>query len=130
MLTEQDIELIKDTRREVYANRTHDITLTIPAKSGRDPITGNPIKTDPVEHGCEAIVTEVSTSTKADRYLDGGIRVEKGDVLFHVDYDELDDIEADYERVKYRGNDYEIINAAHKGLGEINRIEFLGRLIS
>lgn len=130
MLTEHDIDLIAESRREVYANRTHKITLLIPQEDGKHPISGEPIKVDPLEHECDAIVTEISTNVNVDRYLENGILVEKGDVLFHVDYTELPSENAEFTEVSYRGEDYEVINAANKGLGRLNRVELLGRLIT
>ena len=128
MLSDSDIEMIKEARKEVYENRTTTIQLVVEKDDVKDPITGFPVAQEPDVYACEAIVTEPSALTRIQNTLvESGISLEKGDVFFDVDYEELPDPDIKPQSIRYRGMEYEIISAPHKGLGELNRIEFLGR---
>lgn len=128
MLTDSDIEMIKEARKEIYGNRTTTIQIVVEKNDVRDPITGFPTPQDPDVYVCEAVVTEPSALTVKQYSLDeSGVALEEGYVFFHVDYGELPDIDIKPQYIRYRGMEYEVISAPHKGLGELNRIEFLGR---
>lgn len=130
MLTEADIEMIQETRKEVYKNRTYTITLVVESPPKRDPITGEPIPQKPEIHECEAIVTEISSVSDVDRHVVDGIELRKDDIKIDIDYGELPFKEYEPKLLIYRNKDYEVIATAHKGLGKLNRIECLGRIVS
>ena len=80
MLTQEDIEFIRATRREVVAGRERLITVTYEGKPDRDPFTNEPIQgTGGGTRNVNAVVTEVSSLSKAERILVGGIEAVVGD---------------------------------------------------
>ena len=88
MLTQEDIEFIRATRREVVAGRERLITVTYEGKPDRDPFTNEPIQgTGGGTRNVNAVVTEVSSLSKAERILVGGIEAVVGDLWFSVDID-------------------------------------------
>jgi hypothetical protein len=130
MLTIDDIEFMKESRNEMAVSRQSAITLIYQNEGTKDLITGE--VTDPIDIPFEtlAVVTEISSQVKIDRYLQNGIEVEKGDICFSVS---LDAIEIFYEQiinVLYDSKKYEVISKDKKGIGKRNRAEFVGRLVT
>jgi hypothetical protein len=130
MLTIDDIEFMKESRKEMTVSRQSAITLIYQNEGTKDPITGE--VTDPIDIPFEtlAVVTEISSQVKIDRYLQNGIEVEKGDIWFSV---EIEAIETFYEKiinVLYDTKKYEVISKDKKGIGKRNRAEVVGRLIT
>ena len=132
MLTLSDIEFMRNTRKEVVALRQQPIILYYEIEGELDPITNEPIGDEIVEIHTDAVVTEISSTAQSafERLLNDGVLVEKGDIWFSVDVDVINDIIEQITSVKYDGRDYEIMAADKKGIGERNRVEFVGRLIS
>lgn len=132
MLTLSDIEFMRNTRKEVVALRQHPIILYYEIEGELDPITNEPIGDEIVEIHTDAVVTEISSTAQSafERLLNDGVLVEKGDIWFSVDIDVVNDLIEQITSVKYNGRDYEIMAADKKGIGERNRVEFVGRLIS
>lgn len=130
MITPEDIEFMKQTRAEIVAGRQSAITLIYADGGAKDPITGE--VTEPIETSvlANAVVTEISSQVKIDRYLESGIAVEKGDIWFSVDIDTIASVYDQLERVNYDGKDYEVLSKDKKGIGQRNRAEFVGRLIT
>lgn len=130
MLTPEDIEFMKQTRAEIVAGRQSAITLIYADGGTKDPVTGE--VTEPIETSvlANAVVTEISSQVKIDRYLESGIAVEKGDIWFSVDIDTIVSFYEQIERVNYGGKDYEVLSQDKKGIGQRNRAEFVGRLIT
>ena len=132
MLTQGDIEFIKQTRAEMTANRTHDITVYYPGEFTSDPITGEEVPGEETKRIVPSVVTEISStaSTSSERALENGIAIENGDIWFSVDLSLIADIAQAVTSVKYDGVEYEILAGDKKGIGERNRVEFLGRRIT
>lgn len=132
MLTDADIELMRNTREEVTKKRERLVTLTY-AEGTVDEYTGEIIEGRPIERTVSAVVTELSASASsriADRYMENGIVYETGDILVSVDIVYIWDIADKMSHVAHDGKDYMILAADKKGIGERNRYEVLGRLIS
>jgi hypothetical protein len=130
LLTPEDIEFMKETRQEVVSNRQSSITLIYEDGGAVDPITDE--VTDPTEvpFSTLGVVTEISSQVKYDRYLANGIEVQKGDIWFSVTIEGLADIYEKLTEVVYGGKRYEILSKDKKGIGERNRAEFVGRLLT
>ena len=130
MITPEDIEFMKAARAEMVSGRRRQITLTARIQVGIDPYTKQP-KYENVRHTVEAVVTEISgtSGVAIERKLENGMTVIDGDIQFSVSLDQttLDDIE--YKTVVYEGAEYMILASDRKGIGERNRVEFLGRVI-
>lgn len=123
MLTREDIDFIKQSRREIIANRTEPVVLISEKVISEDPFTGEKI-VEEVRKTVDAVVTEISGE---DRVLDNGIELVRGDIQFSVDYDL---IAADYDSfkaVEYDSKRYVILAADRKGIGQPNRVEFSAR---
>lgn len=130
MLTPEDIEFMRQARAEVVSYRQSTITLKYADGGDIDPITGEIISGGTMEKPTVGVVTEISSQVKIDRYLESGIEVEKGDIWFSVAIEELTGIYDTINAVKYDGKSYEVISKDKKGIGERNRAEFVGRLIT
>jgi len=132
LLTQGDIEFIKQTRAEITANRTHDITVYYPGEGAVDPITQEPIGEATIPRMVPSVVTEISStaSTSSERALENGVAIETGDIWFSVDLSLIADIAELISSVKYDAVEYEILAGDKKGIGERNRIEFLGRRVT
>jgi hypothetical protein len=130
LLTQEDIEFMRQTRAEVVANRQSPITLIYADGGEIDPITEEVIGGDTKSKPTFGVVTEISSQVKIDRYLENGVEVEKGDVWFSVTIEELTDIYEKITGVTYNGKSYEVVSKDKKGIGERNRAEFVGRLIT
>lgn len=130
MLTPEDIEFMKKTRKEIVSHREYPVTLFYVLEGETDPITGEPIGGGQGEQETVAVVTEISSQVKIDRYLSDGVEVEKGDIWFSVFIDDVIDIYDSLIKVRYTDKLYEIISKDKKGIGERNRAECVGRLIT
>lgn len=131
MLTDADIEMMRETSREIKAKRERPVTI-IYIDGEVDEYTGEIIGERPVPREVSAVVTEISSTTNSgvERYLEGGYVYEKGDIWLSVDIDLIADIAVKMERLKYDGQDYMILASDKKGIGVRNRFEILGRLIA
>jgi hypothetical protein len=129
LLTPEDIEFMRSTRAEVVANRQSTITLKYADGGEADPITGEVSEVTQTKQTV-GVVTEISSQVKIDRYLENGVEVEKGDIWFSVSIGELVGIYEAISAVEYDGNTYEVISKDKKGIGQRNRAEFVGRLIT
>lgn len=132
MLSKSDVDWIRETRHEIIRNRTFPITLIGESEQGKHPITGEPI-TKPVSEDVDALVTEVDSAFKTDISLEGGIRVEKGDLRVDIDIDEYErgeDSIHDYSEILHDNTRYTILAADKGGLGKINRVIIVARKVS
>ncbi|MEH7246465.1 hypothetical protein V7114_06655 [Neobacillus niacini] len=121
---------MRQTRSEVVANRQSTITLIYADGGEIDPITDEVIGSGTKSKPTDGVVTEISSQVKIDRYLENGVEIEKGDIWFSVAIVELADIYEAISAVEYAGKNYEVISKDKKGIGERNRAEFVGRLIT
>lgn len=128
MLTEHDIAIIKETRKEITQNRTEPITLIGERRTGEHPITKEPI-TEEVKAETIAVIYEITSTFKFDRDLDEGVDVQNGDLWIDVDISDLvggftpDEILS----VEYRGINHTVMSADSVGLGRDNRVEIIAR---
>lgn len=130
MLTAHDIEFMRQSRAEMVAGRQSDITIVYEDGAGTvDPITGEQSGGKSTKQA-QAVVTEISSQVKIDKLTEGGIEVEKGDIWFSVAIDEIVDIYETITEVVYDGKTYAVLSKDKKGIGERNRIEFVGRSVT
>lgn len=130
MLTTYDIEFMHQSRVEMVAGRQSDITIVYEDGAGTvDPITGERSGGESKKQA-KAVVTEISSQTKADQIIRGGIEVEKGDIWFSVAIEDVADIYETIMEVVYDNKTYEVLSKDKKGIGERNRIEFVGRSVT
>jgi hypothetical protein len=130
VLTAEDITFMKEAREEIVSNRQSPITLIYEDGGIEDPITHEVTESTEVPFQTLGVVTEISSQVKIDRFLENGIEVQKGDIWFSVS---IDDILPFYEKitsVMYDNKKYEVLSKDKKGIGERNRAEFVGRLIT
>lgn len=129
MLLKEDIELVKETRKEITNNRTMRVVIKGKYVKDKDPVTGEIIEGS-FEEKVDAIVSEVSTRLTDDRYLEGGILIETGDIDVHVPLESIPESIADskVDEIEYRGEDYKVLSSDLIGLGELNRMKLIGRL--
>lgn len=135
MLTNEDIENIKQWRKEVTHNRTQPITLKTVSVT-EHPLTGELIETE-APHEVDSVVTERSSRTASELDFQDGALIREGDLWFSVDIDELAEIPLtttdDFDSVKHVIDDdreYRITAWDRKGIGETNRIEFVGKVVT
>lgn len=132
MLSKADIQMIKDTRREITRNRTTVIDVVYPEIVGDDPISEQPI-IKPLVKSVDAVTTEMSSVYKLDFTLEDGIHIENGDLKAVIDLRDLAAIEVDPDAItdlKYMDEEYKVIHADKRGIGELNRIILVGRKVS
>lgn len=129
MLTKEDVEWVKDNRKETTKNRKKPIKLISKSDEGEHPVTGEPIEENKEEE-IKAIVTEMDSAFKMDLEVSEGIKFERGDVWVVVDLDDTDFIDYEIVELKYRDTKYKVLAADTQGLGELNRIVIVGRKVS
>lgn len=130
MITPEDVNFMKSARAEAMAGRERDITMTTKIQTGEDRYTKQPIY-ETTNHAVRAVVTEISgtSGVAIERKLDEGMSVIDGDIQFSVSLDMITEDTDAYKTIVYNGENYMILAADFKGIGERNRIEFLGRVI-
>lgn len=130
LLTQADIDFMKQTRKEIVAHREIPIILLYEVDGAKDPITDEVIGGGEEEKLTSGVVTEISSQGTIDHFLTNGILVEKGDIWFSVNIEELTGIYEKITDVIYDKKKYAVQSKDQKGIGERNRGEFVGRLIS
>ncbi|WP_077297486.1 hypothetical protein [Virgibacillus pantothenticus] len=130
MLNKYDIDLIKETRREITEHRESDITFIGEKRTGEHPITGEPI-TSEIPEETVAVVYEITSAFKFDRELSEGVDVQNGDLWIDVDLRDMAGFSPDeVKSVKYEGVTYTVMSSDSVGLGEDNRVQIIGRRTS
>ena len=127
MLNESDIDLIHAWGDEIYTLRERLVNV-IYVEETRDPITGEIIGKQEQIREVNAVVTEISSGD--ERTMVGGVIVEQGDIKVDIKIELIEDIAKKLTRIKYDGEDYEILASDKKGIGRRNRHEIVGRLIA
>ncbi len=143
MLTNEDIEFMKQTRKEVVKNRQHDIKIYWEVDGEKDPWTGEPLGPTTDDKVVKSVVTEITAINKgANRLIINGIEVEEGDIQFSISIEDIVsipyfmradfaddeyDIFGDVKNITYDEREYTVLAQSKKGIGERNRVEFLGR---
>lgn len=129
MLTKEDVQWIKNNRKETTWNRTTEIKISGEEENGRHPVTDEPI-TESYEYDVKGTVTEVTSAFKTDISLEGGVLIEKGDLWVVIDLSDLPVSKDKLDKIKYHGDNYIILAADYEGLGELNRVTIVARLES
>lgn len=130
MLTEADIEFMKQTQDEIYTLRQRPINV-IYLEKVYDDFTGELLEETEVSRSVNAVVTEISIRSKdGSRYVQDGIEYEQGDIKIDVKLDYIEDISDKLVRAEFDGKKYELLGGDRKGIGRRNRIEFVGRVIA
>lgn len=130
MLSQDDIQFMKDTRKEVTQNRRRAITITYRTEGARNPITGV-VESGEATKEVQAVVTDRTSRVAAERRLRDGAEIVEGDIWFSIDIDELDGI--DPETIVYalhNDDNYSVVAEDPKGIGEYNRHEFVGKKVT
>lgn len=126
MLTPEDIQFIKNNRLEMTANRTVTITAQRVTQSGEHPITGEPIEaTEEVQF--EVVLKDIDSVRSGERSTVDGITLQTDDIyITFFDGTDLTGI----TDIFHDGKRYRIIATDPRGLGVVNRIEAIARLVS
>lgn len=125
MLNNADIEFMKATRKEIVEKRQTLITLDYTSAGTKDEFTGEVIGGETITRDVMSVVTEISGE---ENVIDNGIATEKGDITASIAFDLIADINAFVTRLRYDGEWYTVLASDKKGIGDINRVEILGRL--
>lgn len=135
MLTDKDIAMIREWRKEVTANRTKPVTL-LAVSITKHPLSGEEIE-DEAPYAVDSVVTERSSRTAPEVVYQDGAIVRQGDLWFSVDIDVLatEGLVAtpDFDSIRYVEDDgrrYRVVAWDRKGIGETNRIEFVGKAVT
>lgn len=135
MLTQDDIKVIRSWRKELEANRLQDIILTVQTFT-EDWLTGEQVSTE-IPFEVKSVVTERSSRTASELVLGDGAELREGDLWFSVSREELDRVglktTADFDGVGYVEHEdrrYRITSWDRKGIGEFNRLEMLGKVVT
>ena len=130
MLNEKDIQYMRKAHEEIYKHRTkEDVKVVYKVDSDEEDAFGNK-KTEEVVFDAEAVVTHSSNFTNLDRITYTGYVYEHGDIKFDID-EEFVPVSLELpEYILYHGKKYIIHYGKPKGIGERNRMEFVGRVES
>jgi hypothetical protein len=126
MLSQSDIEFIKNNRSELLQNRTETITVVRAVSGGSDLYTNEPISTEASE-SIAVIWKEVSTVANGERDVVNGVELQNGDV--QVTFDAEFDL-SDVIRLERAGLTFEIVTIDEKGIGAVNRRECIARRLT
>lgn len=126
MLTDKDIEWIKQNRREITQNRTQPIDVISEVIIGEHPLTGEYTYNTTTEI-TKALVTEIVSAFKPDMSMIQGFIVEEGDLWVDLDIRDFAAKVKDLKRIVYREETYTILAKDRAGLGATNRIIIVAR---
>lgn len=130
MLSEADIEFMKQTQDEIYALRQRSISVIYLEKI-YDDFTGELLEEIETTFGVQAVITEISIRSKdGARHIENGIEIEQGDIKIDVKLDNIEGISDKLVRAEFDGKKYELLGGDRKGIGKRNRIEYVGREIA
>lgn len=134
MLSEKDIEFMKQTRKEVIHNRRRVITFVLESDPQRNPLTGTYEKTSQREVEVLSVVTDRTSRVAAERRIREQAEIEEGDIWFSVSISQLEKAGIkDIKSIKYvihNGEKYRVVSDDPKGIGEYNRYEFVGKRVN
>jgi hypothetical protein len=123
MLSQSDIEFMKNNRSELLQNRTETITVIRAVDGGSDPYTGEPTVTEATEL-IDVVWKEVSTIANGERDVVNGVELQTGDV--QVTFDIAVDLSS-VSQVERAGVKYSLVTIDEKGIGAVNRRECIAR---
>lgn len=130
MITSDDINFMQSAREDAMTGRRHGIVLKSLSQIGTDVYTKQP-KYITESHSSEGIVTEISgtSGVAIERKMENGVVIIDGDITISVRLDKIPLPSDEYKTVEYNNSEYMILAADLKGIGERNRVEFLGRVV-
>lgn len=130
MLSDLDIEFMRDSQDDIYELRTRPVTFIYRDKV-YDDLTGELIGEEDVSLEVVAVITEVTIRSKdGARHVENGIEYEQGDIKVDVKIGAVRGLIKRLTRVKFDGIEYELLGGDKKGIGVRNRVEFIGREIA
>ena len=104
--------------------------------STRDRLTGELVE-ERTDHLVQAILTERSSRTASELITFEGAEIREGDLWFSVSIEELNRIEMystelldSLEYVIDKDREYRITSWDRKGIGRVNRVEFLAKVVN
>lgn len=128
MLSNKDVEFIREAREEIRTHREIPVTLIIEGETVKDLITGDEFENN-VQEDVNAVVTVISTDRVIRWAMSLGVEYLSGDVIVDVSKKDFPEGSSyrDVKKFRYAGVEYKVLAPAMLGLGEFNRFEFLGR---
>lgn len=125
MLTQDDINFIKNNREAIKQARTDTVTLTVETVTGEDPYTKEPIITETTKD-VQAIVSGFTGQVGGERLLVNGVAIQDGDISITFDYDiDLNGVKL----VTHNGVDYTLFSIQPRGIGDPNRYDCVARRV-
>lgn len=132
MLTNDDLEFMKNSQKEIRVNRTTEIMLVGYEVVGQHPVTKERI-TEEVSIPINAVLTIVASTTantiNTTKWMAEGVEIISGDIIADVDVDLFPDniFFEDIDSFIYEDFYYKVKAVGKLGFGIPSRIEFLGR---
>src|SRR5699024_3051038 len=131
MLTNEDIQFIKDTREEVVENRQKEIVVEYRTEGVRNPITGV-VESGTGEQTLPSVVTDRTSRVAAERRISDQAEIVEGDIWFSISDTVLQTYGINAKDIVYathNGDRYAVVAEDPKGIGEYNRHEFVGKKV-
>ncbi|MCU7556535.1 hypothetical protein [Macrococcus capreoli] len=128
MLSQEDLQFMFDTRREVIANRRREIEIEYRSSVGVKNKATGVIEYPTLKKKVLSVVTDRTSRVAAERRLREQAEVVEGDIWFSISVEELGGIDA--KRIVYayhNGDKYSVLSEDPKGIGIYNRHEFVGK---
>lgn len=129
MLSENDIQYMRNAHFEIYDKRLKDATLIHVVEGEEEDAFGDPIEVE-IRTEVKAVVTHLSAYTNVEKLGYFGYIFEDGDVKFDVDKQFYPITRDRPDYIEYEGVRYSVQYSKYKGIGERNRTEFIGRTTS
>lgn len=126
MLTQNDIEIMRNNREGLKQARTTNVTITSVHEGSYDPYTGEPEYVE-VTYSVPAIVSGFTGVVGGERLLVNGVAIEQGDIAISFDIGiNLEGVQT----VGYSGKLYTLFSVQEKGIGDPNRYECVARRVT
>jgi hypothetical protein len=127
MLSREDIELIRENRKQITEGRTTRILAWGRLLSSTNPVTGEEVYADSPKVAYDVIwKIPMKELDEEDTMLLGGYTVEADDRLVTFNDPDIDIESLDY--VEHEGIVYKLVAKSPVGLGGTNRFECIARL--
>lgn len=126
MLTNDDVNLIKQLRNELEYLRSVPVTLESLEVNGQDPYTKEPI-TKTITKVVNALIKPITTDKDLNEriLIDGVETIKEG---FRIKFSS--DVNLDgVDHVYINGNKYKLISSTQRGIGTVNRYECIVRRV-
>lgn len=123
MLTNDDLQFIKNNREAIKQLRTDPVTLNVRTVAGEDPYTGEPTYNE-TQTVVQAIVKGFTGEVGGEHLLVNGEAIQSGDVSMTFDINvDLNGVTT----VVHDGIEYVLVDVTPTGLGDENRYECVAR---